>query len=218
MQGREARINGARRAGLSAARMKGARRDCRESPPSPFFRLAGSRAEFPAQLVDADFRAVLHRPPECPAVAGGQALRQRADLVDRADDGAERDGAVGADDGGRSGAFRRTARRRARSCPPRSGWRRRRAFPAVLASGVAKALSRQRLDGGDARASRRRDSRIALDADEMAAEPFRHRAGGAGAEKRIEHDIAGLRRPPAGSGRAGLRAFGSDGSCGPPRP
>src|SRR2546423_1464089 len=31
---------------------------------------------------------------------------------------------------------------------------------------------------------------LALDADPVAAEPARHRAGGAGAEKGIEHDIA----------------------------
>ncbi len=38
--------------------------------------------------------------PERPAIAGGQALHQRADLVNRAGDGADRDRAIGPHDRG----------------------------------------------------------------------------------------------------------------------
>ena len=58
---------------------------------------------------------------------------------------------------------------------------------------VATASVGKRLDRVDALARGGGVSRIALDADEGAAEPARDRAGRAGAEERIEHEIAGVR-------------------------
>ena len=51
---------------------------------------------------------------------------------------------------------------------------------------------RRRLDRGDARLGRGDVALLALDADEVAAEPLGDGAGGAGAEEGIEHDVAGL--------------------------
>ena len=50
-----------------------------------FGRLAHRRAHSCAQVVDRGQAAAALDVPERPAVAGGQPLRQRADLVDRAD-------------------------------------------------------------------------------------------------------------------------------------
>src|SRR5262245_18001742 len=49
-----------------------------------------------AQHIDRDQTVGRLQMPERPAVAGLQALRQRADAMDRADRLAERDGAIGA--------------------------------------------------------------------------------------------------------------------------
>src|SRR4029453_18367697 len=54
-------------------------------------------ADFGAQLVDQLEAPLGLDMPECPAVTGFRALRDRADAVDRADLVAEHDGAVGAD-------------------------------------------------------------------------------------------------------------------------
>ena len=60
-------------------------------------------------------------------------------------------------------------------------------------------LGRQRLDLGDALARDGGVVGVALDADEVAAEPLRDRAGRAGAEERVEHDVARLGRTRAGT-------------------
>ena len=52
----------------------------------------------------------------------------------------------------------------------------------------------------------------------IAAEPARDGAGGAGAEERVEHEIAGVGGRRAARGRAAPRASASDGSCGRRRP
>src|SRR5882762_10387374 len=54
------------------------------------------RPDLRPQRVDERERALAFHVPEGPAVAGLQALRQRADAVDRAHGTAERNGAVGA--------------------------------------------------------------------------------------------------------------------------
>ena len=61
-------------------------------------------------------------------------------------------------------------------------------------------------DRGDALARQRGVGRVALDADKAPAEPLRHRAGGAGAEERIEHHVArpGRRQQHAVQQRLGL--------------
>jgi hypothetical protein len=46
----------------------------------------------------------------------------------------------------------------------------------------------------DPRRSRPCDSFLALDPDEVAAQHLGHRAGGAGAEERVQHHIAGIGR------------------------
>ena len=51
----------------------------------------------------------------------------------------------------------------------------------------------QRLDRGDALLGGLGIGRIALDADEAAAEVLGDRAGGAGAVERIEHEVVGPR-------------------------
>ena len=58
---------------------------------------------------------------------------------------------------------------------------------------------------------------IALDADEVPAEPLRHGAGGAGAEERVEHDVARLATPPGSRAPAAPPAFASDAAL-PPSP
>ncbi len=59
---------------------------------------------------------------------------------------------------------------------------------------TARSASGQRPDGVDALPRGVDIDLLALDADEMAAEPLGHRAGRAGAEERIEHDVARLGR------------------------
>ena len=67
---------------------------------------------------------------------------------------------------------------------------------------------RQRLDGGDPRAGGLRVDRLALDADEAAAEALGHGAGGAGAEERVEHHVAGIGRRQQGAGEQRLGLLG----------
>src|ERR1700677_797625 len=62
-------------------------------------RLAHRRPHRRAQIVDQHALSRALDMPERPAVASGQPLRERADLVDRADRRAQRQGAVDADQG-----------------------------------------------------------------------------------------------------------------------
>ena len=132
--------------------------------------------------------------PEGPAVAGVEPLHQRADAVDRADVVAGAERAVGAHLGLVAGAGVGEDRRRARSGRSRPACRRGRA-----ARRACRARSRARRRGaGTTAAMRARGGGdvvvLALDADEVAAEALGDGAGGAGAEERIEDDVAGLRR------------------------
>ena len=72
--------------------------------------------------------------------------------------------------------------------------RRRRAARRACRSTISSAGVGARRDRGDARRGRGDIGLLALDADEMAAEALGDGAGGAGAEERVEHDVAGLRR------------------------
>ena len=131
--------------------------------------------------------------PEGPAVAGGRALRDRADAVDRADLVAEHDGAVGADQRAVAllGVDQFGAGRNHAALDQ---------FGERHAGGVARGHERrqrrlgQRFDRRDARFGRFRIGLVALEADVAAAETFCHGAGGAGAVEGIDHEIAGLRR------------------------
>src|SRR5271163_3477840 len=130
--------------------------------------------------------------PECPAVAGGKPLRERADLMDRTDRRAEGECAIDANEGGMAsisvdeplaGAHQsrldHAGERDARLAAAR---RHRRDY-----------LEGQRFDRVDSCAGDGGVVRIALDADVMSTQAAGDRAGRAGAEERVEHEIVGMR-------------------------
>ena len=133
--------------------------------------------------------------PEGPAVAGRRPLHLGADLMDRAAHArptitlpSARTRAatrrLGVDQhlaGAQQAALDQAAERHPRRLALR------RADDATSFGGAGRTAAM--------RAARQRDiGRLALDADEAAAEPLRHRAGRAGAEERVEHDVARLGR------------------------
>ena len=130
--------------------------------------------------------------PEGPAVARRRALQRGADLVDRAGVRVADDRAVGADASPSSAAWRRSACVPGGTSPlststPNAtrGWSR-------LSGTVRIALSSSGSVECDPLARDLDIGRFALDPDPAPAEPPRDRAGRAGAEERVEHDVAGL--------------------------
>ena len=135
--------------------------------------------------------------PKCPAIAGRCALHRRADLVDRAQMVATviggHQGAVGADAGGvapagidqggadgQQAAFHQSAER-----DPRCG-------PAGFDINQPRVVDRA--DLRQALSSLHGVAMVALDPDEMPAEPTRHDAGCPGTKERIQDDPAGACR------------------------
>src|ERR1700726_4622652 len=149
-------------------------------------------AELGAQRVDRGEPAPGLHVPEGPAVAGFEPLRDRADAVDRADHVAERDRAVRAHQGGVASSPGEEPR--AGSDEPALDERRER-NARRFARGLERLERRlrQRRDRRDALLRRARVTLLAFDADEGAAEAFGHRAGRAGAEERVEHQVARTR-------------------------
>ncbi len=151
--------------------------------------------------------------PEGPAVAGGEALGQRADLVDRADHRPSESVPSRTVAARRSGASRRARSRRldeARFEQRQNGTR-----------GSLRLRARRRRPRAAA-ASPRRCGRgglgvlgLALDADEVAAERAGHGPGRAGAEEGIEDHVAGIGRR---QDHARQQRFGFLGRCAAWRP
>ncbi len=131
--------------------------------------------------------------PERPAVAGDRPLHLRADLVDRALRAFGSDRAVGPH-------FRLMARggiikhRTRRDQSKLDEGAERDALLGALAFGDLKRGAIERCERVEPCPRRVGVSRVALDADEGAPEPLGGDRGRAGAEKRIEHDVAFVAR------------------------
>jgi hypothetical protein len=146
-----------------------------------------------AQQVDRDQLAVAAEMPVGPAVAGGRALQRGADLMDRAPML-----------GRRSACRRRAPWPPARAgetstSPGRSSPRSTSTPKGTRGSARFEAGDLQRPASAGApaqpRLGQRAIGRLALDPDEVAAQHLGHRAGGAGAEERVQHHVAGIGGP-----------------------
>src|SRR6516225_4568118 len=155
-------------------------------------RLSHFRAHLRAQNVDQSESPRRFHVPIGPGVAGFQALRQRADAVNRTDRFAECQRAVGANQGAmaplgvdeaRAGGYQTALDKR--------GERHARRFARGHERGQRRL--RQRLDRFNALARRSGIVGIPLDADETAAQAVGDRAGCAAAAKWIEHQIVRAR-------------------------
>src|SRR5262249_18458452 len=146
------------------------------------------RPDSRAQAVDRNEALRRLQVPEGPAVAGLEPLRQRADAMDGANAFAQRNGAVGAHQ--RLHLALGVAETRARRDQSTLEQRRER-HPRRLARGHERRERGrgQRLHPGDAPARGPRVGRIPLHPDEAAGEAPGHRAGGAGAAERVEHEV-----------------------------
>ena len=176
------------------------------------------RAHLLAQHVDRHQRAFDLELPEGPAIAGIQPLHMRAHLMDRAGGIGAGQGAVGAHLGGLMRCADRTAR-----CPtgsrPRSTTQPKGMRGSARLDLVTSITSLSgRLDFGDAGARHIGIGLFALDADEVAAQPLGHRAGGAGAEEGIQDHIARLGGGERSRGAAAIPASGWNGPSGRRRP
>ena len=143
----------------------------------------------------------------------GRPCTQRADLVDRADALAERERAVGAHHGLAAPALVGQRSRRARAGRPRPAAEGDARLAALGRRAATTSAGPAATTRGDARPRRVGIGRVALDADEAAAEPLGDRAGGAGAEEGVEHDVAGLASRPASRGAAAPPASASGAAC-----
>ena len=157
--------------------------------------------------------------PEGPAVAGRQALRQRADLVDRADRGPPSDERAVGPHEARCVAPRASVSEAPGVTRPRSTTlQKRNARLAALAPAAARPLSGgKRRDRGDPCARGRRVAVVPLDADEARAPaPSRRRPSCPMPKKGSSTTSPGLRGGEHDARAAGPPASASDASCGPP--
>lgn len=153
--------------------------------------VAATGAKISPQIVDAQLDAIALHAPEGPTVAGGQALGERADLVDRADNVAKSDRPVGACNRTPAALFVEEFRPRR----DHSGF-----DQADEGDALFLPLGKGRGEGGGRQRFNRRDPDlrggdiigVALTTNEAAPKPLGHRPGGARAEERVEHNVAGF--------------------------